>query len=207
MFSRENLDWMNEAPKMSYNETLGRPVFVNREAFYICLSGLGDPTVFEQVEFELDEHFEKHYKNRTGRDEIDPKAVSQYIGNLVDESNNDYKNIPKEDEGVNAFLVPKENPNATEDDEIRWFNTQKLEKIKQKHEKRVDLRTQVGDEHELSYHETNEGTLAIEGSEEVTANDILAYNSIKEITDEAAESMKEVLKTLKELPEENEEKT
>ena len=47
----------------------------------------------------------------------------------------------------------------------------------------------------------------IEGSEEVTANDILAYNSIKEITDEAAESMKEELKTLKELPEENEEKT
>ena len=72
MFSRENLDWMSEAPKMSYNETLGRPVFLNREAFYICLSGLADPSVFKQVEFEIDEHFEKHYKKQTG----DEKSIS-----------------------------------------------------------------------------------------------------------------------------------
>ena len=76
MFSRENLDWMNEAPKMSYNETLGRPVFLNREAFYVCLSGVNDPTIFEQVEWEFDEHFENITRNKPEKKKL---AKMQYL--------------------------------------------------------------------------------------------------------------------------------
>ncbi len=187
---------------MSYNETLGRPVFVNREAFYVCLSGLNDPSIFEQVEFDVDEHFEKHYKNETGDDKINPKEVAQYVGSLVERANEDYKNIASEDEGVNAFLVPKENPNATEEDEIRWFNTEKLEKIKQKHEKRVQLSATEDENHEVSYLDGGEGTLAIEGAGELSNNDILAYNSIKDIAAEATDSLAAETKTLKEYNEE-----
>ena len=80
---------------MSYNEILGRPVFLNREAFYVCLSGVNDPTIFEKVKFEIDEHFEKYYKNSTGDDKCQPALIAAFIGDMVTTAREDYSTFDK----------------------------------------------------------------------------------------------------------------
>ena len=134
--SRENLDWMNEAPKMSYNTMLGKPVFVNREAFYVCLSGLNDPSIFEKVKFEFDEHFEDYYKAKTGDDECQPALVAAFIGDMVKDSEDTYKSLGAT-EGVDAFTVPESSPNTSDQKGIRWFDTEKLDKAQQKFKKKT----------------------------------------------------------------------
>ena len=130
MLSRENLDWIKEAPKMSYNETLGRPVFLNREAFYVCLSGLHDPSIFEKVEFDLDSNFKDYYKKTTGDGECQPALVSQFIGKMVATANDDFHSY-KENEGCAAFMVPPDDPNTAEKTSITWTDTNKLDRAAQ----------------------------------------------------------------------------
>ena len=187
---------MNEAPKMSYNETLGRPVFLNREAFYVCLSGVNDPTIFEQVEWEFDEHFEKHYKKQTGEEEVSQDAVSQFIGNLVGEADKNYKNI-NVNEGVDAFVVPPENPNISDHKEIRWFNTEKLEKIKQRYDKRQEINSYAKENSDIYSHHTDDGSLHIESSE-----DINPEQQLNDAMTEASDALTKELKTLEEYDEE-----
>ena len=112
---------------MSYNETLGRPVFLNREAFYVCLSGLNDPSIFEKVEFDLDLNFKEYYKKSTGDSECQPTLVSQFIGSMVATANGDY-HAYNENEGCAAFMVPSDDPNTTEKSSITWTDTNKLDR-------------------------------------------------------------------------------
>ena len=128
--SRENLDWIKEAPKMSYNEILGRPVFLNREAFYVCLSGLHDPSIFEKVEFDLDSNFKNYYKKATGDGEYQPALVSQFIGKMVATANDDYRTF-EATEGCAAFMVPPDDPNTAEKTSITWLDTHKLDRATQ----------------------------------------------------------------------------
>ena len=139
MFSRENLNWMNEAPKMSYNAAIGRPVFLNKEAFYVCLSGSSDPEIFNQVQFEIDESFESFFKESTGETEAKPELVSQFINGMVNSANENYQTF-KEDEGVDVFTVPPTNPNTDNDDDIRWLNTESMDKANKKYNEKVRTR-------------------------------------------------------------------
>ena len=142
MFSRENLDWIKEAPKMSYNETLGRPVFMNAEAFYVCLSGVSDRSIFNDVEFELDENFEKFYKEQTGEETANPQLVSQFIGDMVAGAKTNYQSL-KLDEGMDIFRVPTDEPDTENPKEIEWYNTENLEKMNQKFNKKINEKTDM----------------------------------------------------------------
>ena len=116
MFNRENLDWMKEAPKMSFNEMLGRPVFVNREAFYICLSGLADPSVFKQVEFEIDRMDYEVWYAANGKQvklekEIKPNELPTAIKSAIKNRYSDYSIDDcelREEKGKTTYLVELE---------------------------------------------------------------------------------------------------
>ena len=133
--SRENLDWMNEAPKMSYNATIGRPVFMNKEAFYLCLSGTADKTILEGIEWEVDESFKKFYKEQTGQPP-NPELISQFIGNMVAGANENYKS-QELNEGMDIFRVPEDDPNTENQKEIEWYNTENLDKANQKFNQKI----------------------------------------------------------------------
>jgi hypothetical protein len=136
MFNRENLEWMKEAPKMSFNETLGRPVFLNKEAFYVCLSGASDPSIFSDVEFEIDESFENFFKESTGYTSTNSTLVSQFICGMVNEADSYYQNF-EPDEGVDVFTVPPDNPTTENQTDIQWVNTESMDKAAKKYNEKV----------------------------------------------------------------------
>jgi len=127
---------MTEAPKMSYNETIGRPVFLNKEAFYVCLSGATDPSIFSDVEFEIDESFESFFKESTGYTSTDPTLVSQFICGMVNEAGSYYQNF-EPDEGIDVFTVPPTNPNTEDQGDIAWVNTESMDKAAKKYNEKI----------------------------------------------------------------------
>ena len=160
------------------------------------------PNHFEQVEFEIDENFEKHYKKRTGDEKVDPQLVSQYIGNMVDDADNDYKNITPT-KGVDAFVVPEDNPNTHTDKNIRWFNTEKLEKIKQKHEARVDVLATAAENSEIYSHHTDGSSLFMESTPSNEIDASLVDAALDEAKEGAKNALDEELKTLEEYDKKN----
>tara|TARA_B100000676_G_scaffold75024_2_gene74749 strand:- start:4768 stop:5328 length:561 start_codon:yes stop_codon:yes gene_type:complete len=128
---RKDLNWIKNKPKISYNQTLGRPVFVNPEAFYVCLSGSVDATIFDHVEFETDSHFDEFFKEHTGSETVEPKLVSQFINGMVQCASQDYQNFDL-DEGVDVFQVPPEDLNTHNKETITWMNTEQMDRANKK---------------------------------------------------------------------------
>ena len=53
-------DFGKEAPKFSYSRTLNKIVFGNKEAYYLCVIAIQQPTVLDGVPFKYDDEFKKH---------------------------------------------------------------------------------------------------------------------------------------------------
>jgi len=128
---REGATWLRNPPKISYNKMLGRPVFVNEEAFFVCLSGASDPSIFSKVLFDTDENFDAFFKESTGQTEMKPELVSQFINGMVNDSMDEYQNFEL-NQGMDVFTVPQDNPNTSNQNHIAWMNTEKLNQANQK---------------------------------------------------------------------------
>ena len=121
---------------------------------------------------------------------------------MVDDADNDYKNIAVT-KGVDAFVVPENDPNTSEDESIRWFNTEKLDKIKQKHQQRVDVLTSTAENSEIYSHHTDGSSLFMESTATNEINADLVDEALDEAKTEAEESLSKELKTLKEYDKKN----
>lgn len=53
-------DFGKEAPRFSFSRTLNKIVFGNKEAYYLCVIAIEQPTVLDGVPFKCDDEFKKH---------------------------------------------------------------------------------------------------------------------------------------------------
>ena len=93
--------------------------------------------------------------------------------------------------------IPPENPNISDHKEIRWFNTEKLEKIKQRYDKRQEINSYANENSDIYSHHTDDGSLHIESSE-----DINPEQQLNDAMTEASDALTKELKTLEEYDEE-----
>ena len=59
-----DLSWIDQKPKMGYHNGIGKPVFLNREAFWLCYSGSAHPEVVDLVEWEWDDSYLSPHLNK-----------------------------------------------------------------------------------------------------------------------------------------------
>lgn len=98
-----DLSWIDQKPKMGYHNGIGKPVFLNREAFWLCYSGSAHPEVVDLVEWEWDDSF-KDYFIKEIDSEINQINVKSHLKELVKEASDEQENL-KQDESIKVFIT------------------------------------------------------------------------------------------------------
>lgn len=105
--SEYDLSWMEQNPKIGYHNGIARPVFLNREAFWICYSGTAHPEVVEMVEWEWDDSFKNYFIKEVNK-QMTQNEVKSHLKILVQEANEENEKL-KENESVRVFVTEDSN--------------------------------------------------------------------------------------------------
>jgi len=92
---------------MGYHSGIARPVFLNREAFWICYSGTAHPEVVEMVEWEWDDSFEKFFIKEIN-EQMTQDNVKSHLKELVCDAAEEESKL-KEDESIQVFIMDGSN--------------------------------------------------------------------------------------------------
>tara|TARA_Y100000593_G_C4322778_1_gene344791 strand:- start:643 stop:1194 length:552 start_codon:yes stop_codon:yes gene_type:complete len=106
--NKSSNDWFKEAPKISYNPALKKPVLVNNEAFYlVALACKHEDVLHGGVTFEMDDHFRSYFYKCTGNKNPSNLEINLFVLKLVKAAMEDEKWLEEDSQGV--FLVSKYN--------------------------------------------------------------------------------------------------
>ena len=106
--NKSSNDWFKEAPKISYNPALKKPVLVNNEAFYlVAMACKHEDVLHGGVTFEMDDHFRSYFYKCTGNKNPSNLEINLFVLKLVKAAMEDEKWLEEDAQGV--FLVSKHN--------------------------------------------------------------------------------------------------
>ena len=91
-------------PKLTFTRDLNKITFLNQEAFQVMQEALENPSVLDEVEFELDDDFNDFFKEATG-EEPNANNVREYLKNELIESEKTYKKLKEKNESVAVKLL------------------------------------------------------------------------------------------------------
>ena len=91
-------------PKLTFTRDFNKITFLNQEAFQVMQEALENPSVLDEVEFELDDDFNDFFKEATG-EEPNANNVREYLKNELIESEKTYKKLKEKNESVAVNLL------------------------------------------------------------------------------------------------------
>ena len=91
-------------PKLTFTRDLNKITFLNQEAFQVMQEALENPSVLDEVEFELDDDFNDFFKEATG-EEPNANNVREYLKNELIESEKTYEKLKEKNESVAVNLL------------------------------------------------------------------------------------------------------